>query len=657
MLETQGLRSRRQSVTPIVSKTAWAIAAIMVALTTSVGWFSRNQAEVESRLLAEQTASRYAAEFGRQFQASERSLTTLADTLAVLKQQDKAEQALFNDILKQSLLSNKSWSGLFSVWKEGMVSGEASRFMPYWQRSDDDAVWLSNDRGISSPEAKVWYDLTEQTKRAHLLEPYTHNQFASNPALGGSPAQRQIFIATLSAPVLVDDLFQGMVGADISLSEMQSRLAEVKPESSRFGALISHGGVWVAHPNKTKLGLAGSADLSEQVFEKIRAGAETAYLDEALDLHYFIKPVVVSGLNEPWAVVVGYSAGDIYAHANRLIWLTAAFSVFACALISALVGWLYSRSLFESRRMYMALLNNEHQSSFQADADVDAGLAQFVERNRQTVGAVKQAANDLLHCTDNLQRVCRAHGDHSLELAVSRAPIEVLQHSIGQIAENMQHADQLVAQTGALSKEGAESAQVVSREFHEITQTMSRVTELLSGLDTRSDQITQIVAIIKGIADQTNLLALNAAIEAARAGEHGRGFAVVADEVRHLATRTAKATVDITEMVSGMRSETQQVVTSMHGTNELVHIGAEKAEHLARCIGDIQSKMKGVMEQMQLIGKATENQSQSTATMSSWLDMLVEQKQSQEQDMQKVSALIHEVKYCSDSLAQTLRSV
>lgn len=678
MLGTQGLRSARQSVKKIVVNTALIAALCMLTLTALIGYISRQHAESEAQIVSEQTAARYAAEFTNQFQASERSLSGLANTLSVLKSQNLSEKKLFNEILRQNLIGNKNWVGLFSVWETTAFSANDNsapadngdfngRFMPYWQQGEDGSVWLKADKGIENPEAKTWYDLIKQTEKEHLVEPYSYELYAGNPNADTAAKHQQILISTLAAPILLSGHFQGVVGADISLQEMQNALQNLKSGNNNFAALISHGGIWVAHPNKTKLGLAGTADLSEPVFEQIKNGVETSYSDSTLGLTYFIKPLFVAGLSEPWAVVVGYSNDDVFAHANNVTVLTFGLGLLASLLLALFVGAFYSRSLKSINKAQNALLHAESSGAGDSDYervgsvdsdDLAANINQFVGKLRRSMGDVKQHANDLMYRLDRFDQVRDEMSQRlGADIQINNAPIEALRASISQIADNIAHADELVLQTGNLSKEGAGSAQVVSKEFQEITQTMSGVTVLLSGLDTRSDQITQIVAIIKGIADQTNLLALNAAIEAARAGEHGRGFAVVADEVRHLATRTAKATVDITEMVSGMRSETQQVVASMHGTNELVHVGAEKAEHLAKCIAEIQNKMQGVMGQMRLISKATQTQSNSTTEMSSWLDLLIRNKESQDQKFDSIIASLAEIRQVSIELQQSSAKV
>lgn len=173
------------------------------------------------------------------------------------------------------------------------------------------------------------------------------------------------------------------------------------------------------------------------------------------------------------------------------------------------------------------------------------------------------------------------------------------------------------------AKRAAESAetgsQVVDHTLHLMSQIAEKVKEsarTVESLGTRSDQIGAIIGTIEDIADQTNLLALNAAIEAARAGEQGRGFAVVADEVRALAERTTRATREIGEMIKAIQGETRGAVASMETGVRQVESGTVEAANSGAALRDILEQINDVAMQVNQIATATEEQTSSTGDIS-----------------------------------------
>jgi methyl-accepting chemotaxis protein len=146
----------------------------------------------------------------------------------------------------------------------------------------------------------------------------------------------------------------------------------------------------------------------------------------------------------------------------------------------------------------------------------------------------------------------------------------------------------------------------------------------IAGLDSRSDQIAEIVGTIEDIADQTNLLALNAAIEAARAGEHGRGFAVVADEVRALADRTTKATREIGEMIKAIQNETKVAVDAMEERVTEAEAGSGEAAKSGNALLEIQNRINSVSMQVSQMATAAEQQTATTNDITNNLQQITE---------------------------------
>jgi methyl-accepting chemotaxis protein len=187
--------------------------------------------------------------------------------------------------------------------------------------------------------------------------------------------------------------------------------------------------------------------------------------------------------------------------------------------------------------------------------------------------------------------------------------IEEMTAGVNAIAE---HASQTAAnaqEARGLSKEGAAIVTDASKEIERIARSVEQSAQVISALGERSEAISGIVKVIREIADQTNLLALNAAIEAARAGEQGRGFAVVADEVRKLAERTSSATSEISGMISAIQSETRVAIDSIRDGSDQAHAGAELARKAAGSLDRINAGAQETMEKIDGIAVAIAQQS------------------------------------------------
>jgi methyl-accepting chemotaxis protein len=151
--------------------------------------------------------------------------------------------------------------------------------------------------------------------------------------------------------------------------------------------------------------------------------------------------------------------------------------------------------------------------------------------------------------------------------------------------------------------------------INELSNTINQIISAMNGLKQEAHDINSILDVIKSIAGQTNLLALNAAIEAARAGEHGRGFAVVADEVRTLAMRTQKSTQDIERMIQGMQNQVEEVVCAIELGRQKSDLSVKQAKLTAITFGHISSDIDVVADMNTQIASATEQQSVVVATV------------------------------------------
>ena len=219
---------------------------------------------------------------------------------------------------------------------------------------------------------------------------------------------------------------------------------------------------------------------------------------------------------------------------------------------------------------------------------------------------VSSAADQLLRASDDVADRARQQSDAAASMAAS---VEEMAVSIDQVKENAAEAHGISQEAGAISEEGAAVIHNAATEMRKISEAVQSSSTIVEDLGRQSDQITSIVNTIKEIADQTNLLALNAAIEAARAGEQGRGFAVVADEVRKLAERTSLSTTEIGGMVTKIQNGTRSAVSSMQAGVVQVSNGVELANQAGDSINRIRDGAERVTHVVNGISDSISEQS------------------------------------------------
>ena len=192
------------------------------------------------------------------------------------------------------------------------------------------------------------------------------------------------------------------------------------------------------------------------------------------------------------------------------------------------------------------------------------------------------------------------------------------------IAHNCLNAAENSNRAGSTASAGAEVVRQTTEGMERIAGRVKEAAKTVESLGALSDQIGAIIGTIEDIADQTNLLALNAAIEAARAGEQGRGFAVVADEVRALAERTTRATREISEMIKAIQKETRGAVEAMEMNVRQVELGTEEAAKSGRALAEIMDQVNAVTMQVNQIATAAEEQTATTSGISNNMQQIIQ---------------------------------
>ncbi len=262
---------------------------------------------------------------------------------------------------------------------------------------------------------------------------------------------------------------------------------------------------------------------------------------------------------------------------------------------------------------------------------------------------VNQHADSLSQSSTQVAQSSRQQSQRATEAAGS---VEQFNNAFKEIAATSENIVSAVRNARDLSKHGDTVVANVVKGIEKVAKTVNASVEVIADLGQRSNQIGKILTVIKDIADQTNLLALNAAIEAARAGEQGRGFAVVADEVRKLAERTTAATSEISSMVGVIQEDTGRAVTTMRQSSDDVQQGVSLANQAGRALQDIASSVEQVADMIGQIAAATQEQSSASEALTQSVEDIAHVADENSRAIEHAATASQELVDCSQSLQQ-----
>ncbi|MBI4848400.1 MAG: methyl-accepting chemotaxis protein [Nitrospirae bacterium] len=251
-------------------------------------------------------------------------------------------------------------------------------------------------------------------------------------------------------------------------------------------------------------------------------------------------------------------------------------------------------------------------------------LAEITQQVSCAIHRITDVSGNLLASSEVIARDTKDQVSNTVKVA---SAVEMMSVVVYDVTRNSGMAASSAKEAAVLAVKGGEVVAETIKGMNNISRSVKESADTIEALGTRSQQIGEIIKVIDDIANQTNLLALNAAIEAARAGEQGRGFAVVADEVRKLAERTTSATNEISGMIKSIQQETQNAVSSMHSATKEVESGVNMANQADDSLKQIVASVQDVMDMVQQIDTAAKQQSSTGEDVSTDLQEISNENQ------------------------------
>ena len=498
------------------------------------------------------------------------------------------------------------------------------------------------------PTVRPWY----------VAAAATEGSIASPPYIDASTKQP---IITFAQGLRRNGQLVAVAGGDVTLKRVVEEVTAAQLPGNGYAFLITQDGAVIAHP---------AADSALKKISEVVPGLTPDSVPRDGAIHnatlngvkYFmvLQPVGKTG----WLMGALVPHDAALAPVQHMLY-TLLGVLAACIALASVAAWLgiaqLMRGLASMRDAMRSVASGSGDLTLRLPvkgndelAEIAQAFNQFVAALQQMFTQVRQYAESLADTAEQLDRTAGQIAEDSRsqasELANTAATIEQVTVSINHIAEHVGETEALVTRSRQGSISSQDGMEAVAQEMHAVVGAIASLRSVMDGLSSKSEEIRGIVNTIHDIADQTNLLALNAAIEAARAGEQGRGFAVVADEVRKLAERTSTATVQIASIMDQVIDQTGDAAEHVGSTQQRVTQSMRHTEEAAGRVARVREHTDDIAQRMANIKMATAEQGSATHDMARSAERVNAKTQQTDGNLQQVLGTLHGLAQCGESL-------
>ncbi|MEZ6930678.1 methyl-accepting chemotaxis protein [Aeromonas sp. S16(2024)] len=534
-------------------------------------------------------------------------------------------------------------SGGFGLTYFGSAQGAMTRHDPSLNTANYD------------PRARPWYQNASKAGKLIVTPPYVS-------------VTMQQMVVTLAEPVSHQGQVIGVAGADLSLDALIDEVLAMKVQGEGYAMLLDRSGLIVGHPQK-ELALKQVAELAPGL-----TGATLDGWSRDGELHVATiagREVLLSVQGVPgtdWLLAMVMYKDVLEAPFASLLWQLVGLTLVLLLVFSALLIAMFNYLFADLGRVSKALADIAHgegdltvQIAAQSKDEVGllaqnfnlfvARLHGIVSRLRDvTVELAAQSRTQAAGAEARSQRV-REQQD---EIVMVATAVTEMASATQEIAGNAEFAATTSGEAVRLAVAGQSQVGQSQRSISGLAGEVADASQTIHELDGHAQKISGILATISGIAEQTNLLALNAAIEAARAGEQGRGFAVVADEVRVLSRRTHDSTAEIQQMIEALQQTTRRAVGGMETSRQLAGTSVEDAEAANQSLARINEAIGAISDMATQIAAAAEEQTSVTGEISRNTENIRHVSQTLAEQAKEEAAQAAELKSLTERLEQEI---
>ncbi|MDX1301159.1 methyl-accepting chemotaxis protein [Photobacterium sp.] len=554
-----------------------------------------------------------------------------------------------NELLRRSVNDFSNVYAAFVVFEPNALDAEdnnyhdadyvgangTGRFAPYWSKSaDQQAV----QRIITEQQI---LDSSQNTDGKPVNERFTCSLLSQdtcvlNPAFSDDQSGRHL-ISSITTPLIVDGVAIGVMGIDVRLDVLQPVIAEVDGNlfsSTGKVSLLSQTGTIVAWDQAvSRLGetFTDSDALPASLSGWLRLGQEFVGWSDDQQWLMAYTPVILG--NSSWGIVIQLPAEQVLAEAIALdyaiqgqrsasstiqIIVSIVIAVLGLFIVLVAASRLVApiKQVAESLKDIASGEGDLTQRISIAQQDEVGELAlwfnRFLDKLQNTIGQVIVAVDEVGKTANEAAHVASNTRDGSQsqfkEVDMVATASEEMTQTAAQVVGHTETAVEAAKQADEAALDGQKVIQQSAESMTSLVNRMDSAVPVAKELESNSENINQILLVIEGISQQTNLLALNAAIEAARAGEQGRGFAVVADEVRQLASRTQDSVGQIRIVIEDLQQGTRDVVNAIEEGNQLAGDTAQQVSRAVLSLNQITESVSAIQSMNEQIMRAAEEQ-------------------------------------------------